>query len=778
MNPSAPFVLAIVVKATLLLLAAGVLALLLRRASAAVRHLIWAAALGGTLALPLLAAVLPRLPVPLPALATRRFTAVPRAEALLSAFPPAAVSESRSAVRTPPERAVAEARIAPTGAAAAPARSSGGALLLGVWFCGAAALLLRLALGRLGTRRLARRAESVTDPAWTDALRDATWLLDVHRPVALLRSGAAAMPMTWGTRRPVVLLPAGADGWPAGRRRSTLLHEIAHVARRDCLSQTLAELACALYWFHPGVWYAARRLRAERERACDDRVLAAGESAPAYAAHLLEVARMFRSDRLLAPVALAMARPSQLEGRLLAILDTARSRRAPGPRLLAAAAALALLLLLPLAAAREVAAAQGAAAPADGSEPFRWSGTIPRGQTLEVRGVIGPITATRAAGNEAEVVAVRRAGDRGDPERIRFETVRHAGGITICALYPSRRADRPNRCTPGGNRNGMSVDNFDAAVHWTVRVPAGVGFSASTIDGDVRATGLASDVRAATVDGDVQVTTTGSVTAATVDGDVTGELSRVTGPLSFTTVDGDIALTLPAGADARISASTLDGEIVADFPLARERGRWVGRSATATLGRGGPAISLKTVAGTIRLRGGRGGVLRSVPAPRRPEAAPPAPAPAAPPVAPVSPAPAPAPSPPPPADPEWEAGFAGDVQALVEASVATALHATSAALAAVDAEQIRRDVQREIREESRRGLVERRGEARRDAVLEVIRSARETSAPDERAALLAWAAAQPEMGDPAVRAAWDRAAERLSADERRRMRTPRAEPGR
>jgi DUF4097 and DUF4098 domain-containing protein YvlB len=105
-----------------------------------------------------------------------------------------------------------------------------------------------------------------------------------------------------------------------------LQHELAHVARHDYLMQLMASVTCALYWCHPGVWYAARRLRNESERACDDAVLARGTPAADYAAHLLSVATGSRALRLTGAVAIGMARQSALEGRLLAALNPSIAR--------------------------------------------------------------------------------------------------------------------------------------------------------------------------------------------------------------------------------------------------------------------------------------------------------------------------------------------------------------------------------------------------------------------------------------------------------------------
>ena len=109
-----------------------------------------------------------------------------------------------------------------------------------------------------------------------------------------------------------------------------LLHELAHVRRRDLVGHTLGRLACAVYWFHPLVWTAAKRLRSESERACDDLALTCGARASDYAEHLLDIVTGVRHHATPA-VALAMARRKEFEGRMLAILDPRAAARCAEP---------------------------------------------------------------------------------------------------------------------------------------------------------------------------------------------------------------------------------------------------------------------------------------------------------------------------------------------------------------------------------------------------------------------------------------------------------------
>ena len=154
--------------------------------------------------------------------------------------------------------------------------------------------------------------------------------------------------MTWGWLRPVILLPLGADQWPPDRLRAVLLHELAHIARADWPAQMASHLACALYWFNPLVWLAARQARTEAERACDDRVLLAGIPAPDYARHLLDVARSLRDTPL--PAVLPMAHTPQMAGRLKAILGRGRTRKPVTRRALVLAGLALAGVVAPLAA--------------------------------------------------------------------------------------------------------------------------------------------------------------------------------------------------------------------------------------------------------------------------------------------------------------------------------------------------------------------------------------------------------------------------------------------
>ena len=332
------FFAAILLKGTMLMSAAAALSTVMFRASAATRHFIWTLTIVGLLLLPVFSTTLPRweLALPLAPIETSAAIEVARRGGITSAAP-VTVSES------------ATPRVSVIESADTAGRLPWPLVLVTLYAVGVLILLGRFVAHCSVARRIVRRTTAVSDREWTSLLDDCAARIGVGRAVSLRRSLTQVMPVTAGTLAPSIVVPADADGWDEDRRRAVLLHELAHIARQDCLTQMLAALACAAYWFHPGVWYVARRLRIEREVACDDRVLAAGAHAPEYAGHLLELAYSWSGRRAPALV-VGMASSRKLEGRMRAILDPARNRTTPSRRMWLIGAAISAALLLPLAA--------------------------------------------------------------------------------------------------------------------------------------------------------------------------------------------------------------------------------------------------------------------------------------------------------------------------------------------------------------------------------------------------------------------------------------------
>jgi beta-lactamase regulating signal transducer with metallopeptidase domain len=154
----------------------------------------------------------------------------------------------------------------------------------------------------------------------------------------------------------VVILPEDAEDWDDERLALVLTHELAHVRRLDVLTHIVGQCAVALFWFHPLAWLAAARMRLERERACDDLVLGSGARPSRYAGDLLDLVQTLNGPTAPAAAALAMARRTEIEGRLLSILDAAVRRGPLGARRIAGALAVAAFGVVTIAAVRPVAA--------------------------------------------------------------------------------------------------------------------------------------------------------------------------------------------------------------------------------------------------------------------------------------------------------------------------------------------------------------------------------------------------------------------------------------
>jgi uncharacterized protein (TIGR03435 family) len=231
-------------------------------------------------------------------------------------------------------------------------------LLLGGWIVGSAGFLLPVVIGLLQVRALRRSALP-----WRQAQSLVSRLaleLDVRQRVDLLRHEAVAGPMTSGLFGPTVVVPMDADEWPLEDLERAIVHELEHVRRRDWLSQCLARVICAGYWFHPLVWIARQQLALEAERACDDVVLQRAE-ATRYADQLVELAKRLSTAHH-QPL-LAMAARRDLATRVRALLDRRQARGRAGVTVVTLASLAAVALVITMSPWRVVAAQQSPTSP-------------------------------------------------------------------------------------------------------------------------------------------------------------------------------------------------------------------------------------------------------------------------------------------------------------------------------------------------------------------------------------------------------------------------------
>jgi beta-lactamase regulating signal transducer with metallopeptidase domain len=349
----------IAIKSIAVMLLAWAAASLLRRASAAWRHLVWCLSVVSLLLLPALALALPNWRVTwLPRWAAGQThapaTGHPAHAKADTMEPLDGLSPTTILLQPSAPAAATEAHGSPSATAVAttsPPRGPVPWLAIG-WAVGMLLSLVPLACGLWQLAALHRRSRVIGDQRWLSLLGELRRQLELRRNVQLRQSEAALVPLTWGALKAVLLVPAEASAWPDERRRLVLLHELAHVRRWDWLTQLVAHVACAMYWFNPLVWLAARQMRIERERACDDLVLASGARASDYAQELLAVAAGLSNSQLSPLVAVPMARCGALEHRLRGILDGRRSRTALTTAAVCLGAALAAASVTPLAMLR------------------------------------------------------------------------------------------------------------------------------------------------------------------------------------------------------------------------------------------------------------------------------------------------------------------------------------------------------------------------------------------------------------------------------------------
>lgn len=609
----------LLLKATILIGAGLLAARLMRKTGADARHALWTATVCGLLVLPLLGAVLPEWRAPLPTVLSGL-----SAPGGLLGSPAGPLSLTSSSAR--PQVSGMSMPQTENLAAATQFPSSwleiGALALLVVWAGGTLVVLGLLGRSHLEMRKTVRFASEPQEGGWMEESALAAAATYVRRPVRLLEDPRTLVPITWGVSRPVILLPGGAGSWNASRRRAVLLHEFAHIARFDCALEYVAWLACAVYWFHPGVWYAARRLRAERERACDDRVVAAGTPAAEYATHLVDVAAGVRAPRRLALAALAMATRGGLESRLIDLLDPTRSRArlGTGLRLTIGAATLA-----GVAAAAIIQPGPAAAVQASGPRPLgpswlrlrdttqqailpsgtvRLRGSVVAGDTVSVRAAMGSIVVDTASGSEVRVTATRRAGPRGMTATTRVGIMGVPGGMAICSVHIVQGGPVTGRpvapCEVNDDWGRGSVDDNEVDFH--VLVPPGVHLKLMTGLGDLRALAVGASISAITGNGWAEIASDGAATVDAYSGRVGYTMlpSASTAPVVLRVKHGAIDIRFDPGASASYEISPGRGTVRSALP--GTRALTVDRSVSGRVGDGRRSLAASLEKGDISLR--------------------------------------------------------------------------------------------------------------------------------------------------------------------------------
>jgi beta-lactamase regulating signal transducer with metallopeptidase domain len=163
------------------------------------------------------------------------------------------------------------------------------ASVVAAWLLGVVGFSIRLAAGWWFTVRL-RASSHPAPPEWQQILQRTATSVGALRPVRLVVSSLAEVPMVIGWLRPIILVPVGAlAGLPLEHMTALLAHELAHIRRQDYLASILQSVAESLLFYHPAVWWVSQQIRTERELCCDDLAVAACGDVVTYARALAEL---------------------------------------------------------------------------------------------------------------------------------------------------------------------------------------------------------------------------------------------------------------------------------------------------------------------------------------------------------------------------------------------------------------------------------------------------------------------------------------------------------
>ena len=561
---SLPFPALLILKSTLVLIVGAIIAMLFHRSAASMRYAVWALALTAIIVLPFGMLATPPWSV--------RIAKAPEPVENLS-FDPVSGVPSGSTINN---------IIYPDKPQPLQVDFTSEQKLLLLWLAGSVLLLGRMVVARISLARLTRKSILLDDADWTRMVLRESFRLGLERRVRLFASDSVSTPLAAGVTDAFIVLPASATEWTDEHKEIVLRHELSHIVRGDALVCVVSGIACAIYWFNPLVWIATRKLRAEQERACDDSVITLGTPPVEYASHLLEVARSARNIGMSSFVSVAMARPSQLEGRLLAVLNNRRRNSLTRTRS-AGAVMVALLLVLAVSALRPM-RAESAVIVASQTAPVLVTAVKPETE------LTAPHAADSAVSGSVKV-------ESGGTLVLDLKT---GAGVTVRGTNDNRvRVDgilsgrdwRSTSFTINGNERDAFVTldylrhlrNTSSSHHLNITVPRRFNVRIESAGGEISIRDVEGSFTGGTGGGEITIRNArGSARLTTGGGEVTVEDSNLSG--SVTTGGGSVLIQNVTGG---LSGSSGTGDVLYGGLNARERGSPLGKGVGSAVGRGG-----------------------------------------------------------------------------------------------------------------------------------------------------------------------------------------------